>query len=307
MGLGAGWGYHSDMPYPAKKPRQDAFLRFVFRHLGHRFPRLAGHLFYHLWFRVRRLEGRQSPQIMARAGFTCEDWPVAGKRIKIYACGQGPVVVLVHGWSGHAGQYQAWVQALLEAGFRVLAFDAPGHGGSSSNHTHLLEIESILRRIQAREGEFHAVVAHSYGGVVAAHALREGLRAGCLLGLAMPADARRLVERTAVSLALPAAALAEFDRLVAARFGSHWWQRISPINNVASLGIPGMLVHDRRDRIVPVAEAERLHRCWPGSRLLLTEGLGHTRLLRSDSVIAQGLAFLCGQKAAEHEQVKNDV
>ena len=293
MGLGPGRGYHSQMPYPAKKPRQDAFLRFVFRHLGRHFPRLAGRLFHRLWFRVRRLEGHLSPQIMARAGFTGERWQVDGKRVLVYARGRGPVVVLVHGWSGHAGQYQAWLQPLLEAGFRVLAFDAPGHGGSSSRYTNLPEIERILHRIQAREGDFHALVAHSYGGVVAVHALKQGLQAQRLLSLAMPADARRLVERTAASLELPAVALAEFDRLVAARFGSHWWQQISPINNVASLGMPGMLVHDRRDRIVPVTEAERLHRCWPGSRLLLTQGLGHTRLLSSDAVIEQGVAFLC--------------
>ncbi len=293
LGLCRRRGYHARMAYPAKKPRQDALLRLFFQHLGPHWPALAGRLFYRLWFRVRRLDGERSAPVMAEAGCR-QDWlSTGGRRVAVYRGGsEGPLVLLVHGWSGHAGQYRAWVEALLAAGFRVLAFDAPGHGVSSGRRTNLLQIEAIMLALQASEGEPYAVVAHSYGNVVSLHALNHGLQARRMIALSAPADARRLVERAAASLALPPAALAVFDRQVARRFGDDWWRRISPMENAARLRLPALLVHDRGDRIVPAAEAEQLQACWPAARLALTRGLGHTRLLRDAEVVARGVAFL---------------
>lgn len=40
-------------------------------------------------------------------------------------------------------------------------------------------------------------------------------------------------------------------------------------------GIPGILIHGRRDISSPVVTAWQLHRSWPGSRLIVDEGDGH--------------------------------
>src|SRR6478735_2928342 len=39
-----------------------------------------------------------------------------------------PLVGVLHGWEGHGAQLGAFAAPLVAAGFRVLAFDAPGHG-----------------------------------------------------------------------------------------------------------------------------------------------------------------------------------
>src|SRR5690349_4240764 len=49
-----------------------------------------------------------------------------------YSWGQGPAVLLVHGWEGRATQLGAFVPALLEAGYRVVAVDMPGHGAADA-------------------------------------------------------------------------------------------------------------------------------------------------------------------------------
>ena len=41
-----------------------------------------------------------------------------------------PAVYLVHGWGGWRWQLDPFVGPLVDAGFRVVAFDAPSHGGS---------------------------------------------------------------------------------------------------------------------------------------------------------------------------------
>jgi pimeloyl-ACP methyl ester carboxylesterase len=56
-----------------------------------------------------------------------------------------------------------------------------------------------------------------------------------------------------------------------------------------------LLIHDRRDREVPFAAAERIAAAVPASRLLATEGHGHTRLLGNAKVIAETIGFLAGR------------
>ena len=54
--------------------------------------------------------------------------------------GAGPRILLVHGWGGHAARLRRYVRPLNAAGFRVVAFDAPGHGGSGGGPVSLPEI-----------------------------------------------------------------------------------------------------------------------------------------------------------------------
>jgi pimeloyl-ACP methyl ester carboxylesterase len=55
---------------------------------------------------------------------------------------------------------------------------------------------------------------------------------------------------------------------------------------------PGLIVHDREDRTVPIAASEALHAGWPGSSFETVTGLGHRRLLLDATVIARSVAFI---------------
>jgi len=55
----------------------------------------------------------------------------------------------------------------------------------------------------------------------------------------------------------------------------------------------GMLVfHDRSDDEVSIVQAEQLAARWPNARLVISEGLGHRRILRDPDVIAETVAFV---------------
>ncbi|MGZ5446135.1 MAG: alpha/beta hydrolase [Thermoanaerobaculia bacterium] len=55
---------------------------------------------------------------------------------RAWSWGEGPAVLLVHGWGGHAAQFQSFVEPLVRAGFRAIAFDAPSHGSSGAPPRH---------------------------------------------------------------------------------------------------------------------------------------------------------------------------
>lgn len=70
-------------------------------------------------------------------------------------------------------------------------------------------------------------------------------------------------------------------RLVFATLVTHYWAAdgfLSPplVERMERLaGIPGTLIHGRRDVSGPALAAWQLHRAWPGSELLIEEGEGH--------------------------------
>ena len=53
----------------------------------------------------------------------------------------------------------------------------------------------------------------------------------------------------------------------------------------ANLKPAGLIVHDRKDRVVPYSHAEAFSAAWPGARLFDTRTLGHNRILRDEGVI----------------------
>jgi pimeloyl-ACP methyl ester carboxylesterase len=56
------------------------------------------------------------------------------EEIAVYHWGKGGRrILLVHGWGGKAAQFFSFVGPLLDAGFEVIAFDAPAHGASSGS------------------------------------------------------------------------------------------------------------------------------------------------------------------------------
>ncbi len=70
-------------------------------------------------------------------------------------------------------------------------------------------------------------------------------------------------------------------RLAFVRLTAHYWSHDGfcdpPVLEGMELlqGIPGVLIHGRRDISSPLLTAWELHRRWPGSRLIVDEGDGH--------------------------------
>src|SRR5215216_821091 len=83
----------------------------------------------------------------------------------------GPAVLLMHGWGGARAQMTGFVDPLLAAGYRVIAYDQPAHGESDGKMTNLLEIAPTMNLIAEREGTFDAIIAHSFGTLITSYAL----------------------------------------------------------------------------------------------------------------------------------------
>jgi pimeloyl-ACP methyl ester carboxylesterase len=277
-------------------PLSIRLLRAGFRYLGPYFPVLAGRLAYRLWFSTQRHpEPARERRWAAAANHDGVTW---GKiQLQRYQWGDpdAPAVLLIHGWNGRGPQLGAFAEPLNAAGLRAVAFDAPAHGRSPGGSTNIFEFAAAIQTVAAASGPIAGAIAHSFGVPACARALVQGWDLPRLAAIAAPADAVFLLARFARMLDIPDATIAAMRQRVEQRFGMDIFARLATDEMLKECAVSGLIIHDRDDRDVPSTHAERLHRAWPGSQLLLTDNLGHRRILRDRDVIATTVDFLRAQ------------
>jgi pimeloyl-ACP methyl ester carboxylesterase len=211
--------------------------------------------------------------------------PFQDTRLAAYAWGEGPSVLLVHGWSGRGSQLGAFVEPLVATGHRVVAFDLPAHGRTPGRRTNALVATEAVLRVGKEFGPLHGVVAHSFGALCTTLALRDGLDAGRVAYVAPAARAIQAVRGFARQLGLSWSAEWGLRGEMERRFGPEIWPRFSARVCAPHLNVPALIAHDLDDVEVPYREGQLLAHSWPGSRLVTTAGLGHRRILRDERVI----------------------
>ncbi len=227
--------------------------------------------------------------------------PYASRWLRVWSFGSGPTVLMAHGWSGYAAQFDAWIEPLVTAGYRVVLFDAPAHGGSGGRRTNIMDMAGAIQLVAGLYGPAHAIVAHSFGAPAALFALRHGLKADRLVLLAAPLSLTKFSLFVAHVLGLPLSVRGRMQRNMERKLGFRWDDTdtdkvLSELADERALDV--LLVHDRRDREVPFAAAERLAAAVPTARLIATDGNGHNRLLRNATVIADAIGFVRAHSVA---------
>jgi len=266
-------------------------MRLLFKGLGPVFPRLMGRWAYALWFRTRRFpESAAGQRIASKA--QRDTLMVDGLPVAVYRWGTGPIVLFIHGWSGRGSQVAAFTEPLVAAGYQVMALDAPGHGATPGDRTNILECVAVLMAFERRYGALRGAITHSFGGMVLACAMHNGLSVRRAVLISAPAHVEYLLDSFAQTLGIPDAVIAELRRRMDARFPEGFWGTISTVVNVRELDVPALIIHDENDRSVPWEQGQIIAGAWPGARFLKTTGLGHGRMLRNPAVVDAAVDFI---------------
>jgi len=205
--------------------------------------------------------------------------------------GAGPAVLLLHGWNGYGAQLKGFVDPLVAAGHRVVAFDAPAHGDSDGATTDLVDYAAAILAVAGAVGPLHGLVAHSFAAPAAALASDAGLDVGQMVLIAPPCRIDRYAYGLRRSLGLPAG----IDRRMRARSERRLglsWDDLDLGRLIARQRARVLVVHDAGDRHVPWSDGEAVAAAAPRGRLKTTAGLGHRRILDDAQVIADAPAFL---------------
>ncbi len=270
-------------------------IRLSFTIMDYLSPKLAGWWAVRLWVATRRYpEPAREKDWLATASIS--DLPHQYGPIKLYrwqtANQSAAIILLIHGWNGRGTQLGAFVEPLLAQGFQVISFDAPGHGASPGNESNLLRIADVVHSIANAIGPIHSIIAHSFGAMVMAHSVQNGLKIQNAAVISAPKDAEFLIHLFCEMFNIKTNSKNNLLQRIKQRFGTTIFDEISTLNNLKQINIPGLIVHDNHDPDIPVEHAQELNRAWLGSELLITENLGHLRILRNKNVIKRIIAFI---------------
>lgn len=216
--------------------------------------------------------------------------PHGSGRLAAWRFGSGPAIVTAHGWGGHAGRLSSFFQPLVEAGFSVVAFDAPGHGESSGSLSSLPDFVAALESVAHAFGPVAGVIGHSAGAAAAALAIRRGAPISRAVLLAPPADPDSFAARFANHVGISPSVRDAMKRRLETRYGMGW----SDLNLSEPTSVPAeiLVLHDRNDASVPWKQGFAVVAAWPGARLVSTRGLGHHKIIRDRNVVATAVRFL---------------
>jgi len=191
-----------------------------------------------------------------------------------------PAVLVMHGWGANAAMMWPVVPLLHESGFAVLLIDARCHGHSdreafTSMPRFAEDIAAGLAWLKHQpdiDSDNLALLGHSVGA------------AACLLYASRHHDVRAVVSLSA--FAHPREVMRGFmaekrvpypvvgwyvmrhvQRVIGARFDD-----IAPLNTIAGVQCPVLVVHGRQDAVVPAGDAVRLVARSGRARLLQLEG-----------------------------------
>ena len=222
-----------------------------------------------------------------------------GRTLRAYATGEGPDVLLVHGWNSRGSHMAPLARVLERDGFRTVVLDAPAHGASrrgDADMSSVVEFAMAVSRVGRTLAPGFSVVGHSMGGLACALAaagvgIPEGERIdpSKLVLVSAPEGVRSVIDNYCRNRGEPGEA-DRLARLLEAVFGSRvpdYW-----IPGVASWIRARMLVvHDRDDEEIPFEEALSVARA-ASCGLFETRGLGHRKVLAARTVFHAVSGFL---------------
>lgn len=218
---------------------------------------------------------------------------VSNKQIKLYRWGEGPPILLIHGWGGRGTQLNTFIHPLNLAGFSVVAIDGPAHGSSSGKQTDMFEFAKAIHTVSSTINP-HAIVAHSFGSACTLLALDTYLlNVSKIILIGCPSNAVWITEAFADKLAISKNIIAGMRKKLERRYDNTWtWEDLALTKLINKVNIPTLLIHDKKDREVPYQHMLELQKAYPAAQLFATEGQGHRRILRSAEVIDRVITFI---------------
>ena len=208
------------------------------------------------------------------------------KTVKCWEWGNGPSVLLAHGWNGRGIQLHRFIEPLISVGYSVIAYDAPGHGESQGNTSSYFEFADTIRTLLTSSNghDIQGVIAYSLGASATVNCIA---KENHTLKTALIAPALRLAEVLysffddfGIPRPLYRNLIEEYEN----RFGYNM-ERDNPSNLLKEIESKILIVHDKNDSTIPYIDSKKLSDELQNIELHTTESLGHKGVLTNSSVI----------------------
>jgi pimeloyl-ACP methyl ester carboxylesterase len=218
--------------------------------------------------------------------------PGVNKKILVYKYGKSDKkILLVHGWSGRGTQLVKFADAFVDKGYATISFDAPGHGKSPGNSTIMTEFIASILEIDKKFGPFEAAVGHSLGGMALLNAIKKGLKINRLTIIGSGDKVKDILDDFVCKLELKSEFSSHLQDYFEKKYNESM-ENYSGHTAAKTIDIPVLLIHDENDSEVPVETSINIHDNLKNGELLITQHLGHRKILGNPFVIEKTIEFI---------------
>ncbi|MEX2596673.1 MAG: alpha/beta hydrolase [Salibacteraceae bacterium] len=264
-------------------PPSVRFLRIVFPIIEILAPGLAARLAVFLFLTPVRFGFTPAEKEVLkefRQGFKS----INGKRIAFYEVGEGPTLLLLHGWSGRGMQFRVLAQSLAASGFHCVLIDAPGHGRSDGKQTNLFEFSEVFNVFIAEADNLKAVIGHSLGAASISYAIANGTQVPAFITLGAPVIAQDILDTFTNTLNASKRVQKGIRKKAVAHFGETF-QGVAMETTFRKVQCPVLSLHGANDHDVDLSHLDKLKSINPQIDALVFSETGHRRILRDERVV----------------------
>ena len=193
-------------------------------------------------------------------------------------------ILICHGFDSSSYRFDKYVVSLLQQGFEVYAFDAPGHGISDGKTINVLVYKDAIVAIQKQFGAFYGVMAHSLGGLATALAAEEMQEPANIVLIAPATETTRAINNFFTYIPLHHKTRTAFENLIQQMSGKtiEWFSVTRALTHIPSAVL---WLHDKEDKVCPYEDtlaAQQMH--LPNVEFVITKGLGHSNIYRDNAM-----------------------
>ncbi|TDR25365.1 alpha/beta hydrolase [Flavobacterium cheniae] len=218
--------------------------------------------------------------------------PEIQKEIVVYEYGKSDKkVLLVHGWSGRGTQLVKIADELLKMGYMTISFDAPAHGKSKGNSSIMIEFIASILEIEKQYGPFEFAIGHSLGGMSVLNAIKQNLQVKKAVIIGSGDIIQDIIDDFICKLQLKPEFGIKLRDHFEAKFGGKM-DDYSAYKAAEKTEVPVFVIHDKDDDDVSVKAAYNIQKHLKQSEIMITEGLGHRKILGDENVIQKVKEFI---------------
>lgn len=219
---------------------------------------------------------------------------IDGNKLKIYEWGDGEkVAMLFHGWETNAGSLGAFVDPLLKLGYKVLAYDAPAHGGSNGKRANLIYFKNSAKSIISKFGIPEVVIGHSLGAdSIIMTSFEEKIIFNKVILIAPLNRLMDVFEQMKKLLKIPKKLFVPFIENFSESTGYPFWDFFFHNYGKETKLKDVLLFHDKNDRVTNFSHATDFVNNWDEIKLIPIIGSGHYKILWDDQVIKESMDYI---------------
>ena len=238
-------------------------------------PRYGGKMALNLFSKPRRIKLKEPEKDFLLTAFL-EDVDYAGVNIMTYRwLGEKETILLAHGWESNTVRWKDLITQLNALDFNVVALDAPAHGNTSGRIFNAILYSECIN-VVAKKFNANIIIGHSVGGMATAFCQKKYQLPSVnkLVLLGAPSNFVGVFSRYVKMMNYNSRVSEAMNNLIFERFNQEP-EHFNAARFLEETTVDGLLIHDKKDRIIPYSDAEDFKNYYKNATLISTEGFGH--------------------------------